>query len=127
MGTAHGARPQPRRQRASVPPLPPTLVVEGADQPFCLEIVAAQAFSGLRARNRFMAATGYTRAAVLRGLALRDASEVVRRRAPAPVSLRTARGLVSGAALRRAVAGGPVRSVRARLVDIRHRQVCVRI
>jgi hypothetical protein len=37
---------RPLLQRlASVPPLPPTLVVEGADQPFGLEIVAAHASS----------------------------------------------------------------------------------
>jgi hypothetical protein len=34
-------------------------VWEGADQPFCLEIVAAQAFIGSRARSSFMAKTSY--------------------------------------------------------------------
>ena len=46
-----------RRRHASVPPLPSTLSVEGADQPFCLEIVAAQASSGRGARSSFMAGT----------------------------------------------------------------------
>ena len=40
----HGARSLAAAwRRASVPPLPSTLVAEGADQPFCLEIVADQA------------------------------------------------------------------------------------
>jgi len=46
-----------RRRHASVPPLPSTLDVEGADQPFLLEIVAAQASSGRWARSSFMAGT----------------------------------------------------------------------
>jgi len=44
-----------RRLHASVPPLPSTLDVEGADQPFLWKIVAAQASSGRGANCSFMA------------------------------------------------------------------------
>jgi hypothetical protein len=47
-----------RRRLASVPPLPSTLRSEGADQPFCREIVAAQASMADRAGCAFMVATG---------------------------------------------------------------------
>jgi hypothetical protein len=46
-----------RQRHASVPPLPSTLDVEGADQPFLLEIVAAQASSGRWAGCSFIAGT----------------------------------------------------------------------
>ena len=57
------ARRSPIRLRlrlASVPPLPPTLCAEGADQPFCLEMVANHAASGRVGRGAFMSGAGYT-------------------------------------------------------------------
>jgi hypothetical protein len=63
MGTARRAQPSLRQRPASVPPLPPTLDVEGADQPFCLKIVAAHASIGRWARSWFIAAEGYTTSA----------------------------------------------------------------
>jgi adenylate cyclase len=47
------------RRHASVSPLPLTLVVEGADQPFCLEMVASQAYHGRRPSGLVMAGTAY--------------------------------------------------------------------
>ena len=60
MGTARRAQPKLRQRHASVPPLPPTLDVEGADQPAWWKIVAAHASIGRRARSSFIAAEGYT-------------------------------------------------------------------
>jgi hypothetical protein len=57
MDAAHTQPWLQRRRLASVPPLPSTLDVEGADQPFCLEIVAAQASSGRWTRSSFIART----------------------------------------------------------------------
>jgi hypothetical protein len=48
-----------RKRPASVPPLPPTLDVEGADQPFCLEIVAAHASILRGLRSWFIVREGY--------------------------------------------------------------------
>jgi hypothetical protein len=46
-GRRGAARHPPSLQRhASVPPLPPTLIAEGAAQPFLLEMVANQASRG---------------------------------------------------------------------------------
>jgi len=59
-GIARGAqRFTLSRRLASSLLLPPTLVVEGADQPFCLEIVAAQASIAPRPGWWFMAAKAY--------------------------------------------------------------------
>jgi len=59
MGTARRAQPSLRMRPASVPPLPPTLDVEGADQPAWWKIVAAHASIGRRARWWSIAAEGY--------------------------------------------------------------------
>jgi hypothetical protein len=41
------------------PPLPPTLVLEGAAQPFLLEMVESQSSTGRRPGRGVMAPTGY--------------------------------------------------------------------
>jgi hypothetical protein len=48
-GTSRAASKGAQSHVRLVPPLPPTLVLEGADQPFGLEIVAAQSSIGRRA------------------------------------------------------------------------------
>jgi hypothetical protein len=60
MGTTRRAQASSAQRLASVPPLPSTLGSEGADQPFWLEIVAAQASITPVPKSWSIAATGYT-------------------------------------------------------------------
>src|SRR6187431_3662185 len=63
--TARSARDRrPHRgdawSRASASPLPPTLVLEGAAQPFLMVMVANQAWTAWRPTMKLMAGEGYT-------------------------------------------------------------------
>jgi hypothetical protein len=56
-GGTNATRAEAAQRLASVPPLPLTLDWEGADQPFWLEIVAAQASWGRWTRRSFIVRT----------------------------------------------------------------------
>src|SRR5689334_15186226 len=58
-GATRHAQPRLRYRPASCPPLPPTLVLEGAAQPFLFEIRASQASVGRRPDRVSMSPKGY--------------------------------------------------------------------